>query len=294
VTTLDESPAARPSAVRPPADIPWAAGAAVGRYRIERLLGHGGMGWVYLARDPMLRRPVALKIARPSAECSARLVAETRALAQVRHPNVVEVFDAGRHEGRPFLVMECVGGASLQQWWTPARSQREVVAAYAQAAQGIAAAHAAGLVHRDIKPANVMLDARGRVRVVDFGLARAMDEADETLPTPCCDPGGDLTPTDYAIGTPAYMAPEQHDGGALDGRADQFSLCSALFEGLFGVRPFRAPTVRELCRHKRRGLVQAVPWNTIPRRLGRALRRGLQADRTRRFPDMHALLAAVG
>ncbi len=267
-------------------------GRTIGRYRVLRPLGAGGMGAVFSAWDDALRRHVAIKVSRPGDDYEARLRTETQALARIRHPHVVQAFDAGREGGVRYLVMEHLGGPTLRQWLDDGRGWREVIAAFVQAGAGLAAVHGAGLVHRDIKPANLMLDATGRVRVVDLGLARASGEADVTVPM-LGQADDELTPADSAVGTPAYMAPEQHSGAPVDARADQFAFCSALFEGLFGCRPFRAPTVAQLRRAKVRSRITSVDWGTVPRRVGRAIRRGLRPDPAERFGRMDALLGAL-
>jgi hypothetical protein len=186
----------------------------VGRYRLEREIGTGGGGAVFVARDPELDRAIALKlVAAPDAALRARAVAEGQALARLSHPNVVPVFDVGVADGRVYLVMELVAGESLRAYAANA-SLREVVRAYRQAGDGLAAAHAAGLVHRDFKPDNAVVGRDGRVRVIDFGLASASA----------------ATPASRA-GTPGYMAPEQRAGTAATAASDQYAFGVALREG---------------------------------------------------------------
>jgi eukaryotic-like serine/threonine-protein kinase len=150
----------------------------VGRYHIEGLLGAGGMAVVYLARDPVLDRAVALKVMRVDDDDAgaARLVHEGQALARVSHPNVIHVYEVGREsDGLVYIAMERIVGVTLAAWLEQPRARAEIVDAFAAAARGLAAAHAAGLVHRDFKPENVMVGDDGRVCVLDFGLARAAD-----------------------------------------------------------------------------------------------------------------------
>ncbi len=219
-------------------------GAAVGRYVILDRIGAGGMGVVYAAYDPELDRRVALKLLRTdrfAAPGHLRLLREAKALARLTHPNVVAVHDAGTFGDQVFVAMELVEGETLRQWLEAgARSWREVLDRLLAAGRGLAAAHAAGLVHRDFKPENVLLGRDGRVRVVDFGLAKALADAAEEPAAP--DSGGELasplTEWGAVLGTPAYMAPEQIRGIAADARSDQFSFCVALYEALYGERPF--------------------------------------------------------
>ncbi len=249
------------AAVDPAAQKP----AMVGRYRLEEQLGVGGMGVVWAAWDPMLERRVAIKLMRPEVgeHGPARLMREARALAQLQHPNVVAVFDVGEHAGEVFIATELVDGEPLDRWQVE-RTQAAIVAAYVQAARGLAAAHAMGLVHRDVKPANLFVARDGRVRVGDFGLARRDD------------PSTKLTDDGAVVGTPAYMAPEQRAGKPVDGRADQFALCVALAEALTGKRP--AADARGF---------------DLPKHLAAALATGLARDPDARFVDMTALAEAL-
>ncbi len=251
----------------------------VGRYELEDQLGAGGMGVVYAAFDPMLQRRVAIKLMHPEVgeNGPARMLREARALAQLQHPNVVAVHDVGEHEGDVFLATELVDGEPLDRWQR-GRAALEIVGAYAQAARGLAAAHAMGLVHRDVKPSNVLVARDGRVRVGDFGLARRGAVAgDRIAEGAVLDPK--LTREGDVVGTPAYMAPEQRAGLQVDGRADQFALCVALAEALTGKRPpaDSRPTLSA------RGT----------RKVATALARGLRIEPGARFPDMAALAAAL-
>ena len=175
----------------------------LGQYRVLKELGRGGMGAVYLAEDATLGRKVALKVMLPGFAAQdaarARFLREARAVAALKHDHVVTVYQAGEEGGVPFLAMELLAGKSLDEWLRPDRraTPAQVVPIGRQIAEGLAAAHAAGLVHRDIKPANVWLEApKGRVKLLDFGLARGAGGGD---------PG--LTGAGDILGTPAYMAP---------------------------------------------------------------------------------------
>ncbi|MBA3396255.1 MAG: serine/threonine protein kinase [Deltaproteobacteria bacterium] len=211
-------------------------GGALGRYVIKDVLGSGGMGVVYRAHDPELGRLVALKVVRPGkgegtkSESRGRLVREAQAMARVAHPNVIVVHDAGSIGDDVFVAMELVDGEDLGSWQTTPHPWREVVDVYLQAARGLAAAHRAGLVHRDFKPANTLVGRDGRVRVLDFGLARTLDgdSLAETAPAGAGVAVTALTQTGAVMGTPQFMSPEQHLGKLADARSDQFSLCVAV------------------------------------------------------------------
>jgi len=271
-------------------------GRTIGRYEVLRPLGAGGMGLVYLARDPELDRRVAIKLVRPGRRGSrSRLLREGQAVARLSHPNVVTVHDVGEYGEDLFIAMEYVRGSTVGQWLETPRSWGQVLEVFRAAGRGLAAAHRAGLVHRDFKPDNVLL-GDGRVVVSDFGLARAdapgerhVDDIGEI----------DATRTDGIVGTPAYMSPEQFRGSTVDARSDQFSFCIALWEGLYGVRPFETPTTsptdyEQLSRAVRTGAIQPPPRDrAVPRRILRALRRGLSVEPGLRFASMEALLAAL-
>ena len=284
-------------------------GATLGRYRIERTLGEGGMGVVHAAFDPDLERRVALKVLRDEVEAGdarQRLLREARAMARLTHPNVVSVYEVGSVGGRDYVAMELVEGETLAEWLRAApRDPADIVAAFVAAGRGLAAAHAAELVHRDFKPHNVLRRKDGRICVTDFGLARGVEQVvTKSMATAQLEPHADgsdntpsplygLTVTGSVLGTPAYMAPEQWDGGAVGPPADQFAFCVALWEALTGERPFRGTTLDELRAEITRG-VDALDASRVPRRLRPVLRRGLAASARDRFPSMDALLAAIG
>lgn len=215
-----------------------------GRYQIAGELGRGAMGVVYRGVDPALDRHVAIKViaARfagahvPIEELEARFLREAKVSAKISHPGVVTVFDAGREGDSLYLVMELVDGDSLGD--RMARGQYptmpETLELIAQVAEALGAAHAMGVVHRDVKPANIMINRAGRVKVTDFGVAKAVGE------------GTDLTRTGTVVGSPAYMAPEQVRGETVDGRADLFSLGVVLYELLLRRKPFPADTLTTL------------------------------------------------
>jgi eukaryotic-like serine/threonine-protein kinase len=211
-----------------------------GRYRIERLLGSGGMAVVYCAHDEELSRTVAVKLPAEhlaeDEEFRARFLREARVAARLSHPNVVAVYDAGEDEGRPFIVMEVVEGETLAA--VLARRGRlrpdEVVDLGGQAAAGLEHAHSHGLVHRDVKPHNLLLRDDGVLKVADFGIARAATATQR------------LTRVGTILGTAAYLAPEQALGEDVAATADVYSLGAVLYECLTGQTPFRADTLIQL------------------------------------------------
>jgi tetratricopeptide (TPR) repeat protein/predicted Ser/Thr protein kinase len=307
--TLRDNAATR----EPSAPTKLARGAPLGRYVVLEWLGGGGMGVVYSAYDPELDRKVAIKLVRPDVtfhggenQARARLLREAQALARVRHPAVIAVHDVGSFDREVFVAMEYIDGRTLREWLAEtARDWREILDMFLQAGRGLAAAHDAGLVHRDFKPENVLVGEDDRPRVVDFGLARAMvtgedDGAgtDEPIASSIPAPGRALvtvTRTGGLVGTPAYMALEQFAGASADARIDQFSFCVALYEGLYGERPFPGTTVPALIESLRAGKVREPPSaNRVPSSLREALLRGLRPNREDRYESMRALLAELG
>jgi len=259
------------------------------------------MGVVYSAHDPDLDRRVALKVLRPelSAEPSsrARLLREARAMAQLSHPNVVPIHDVGVLGDQVFIAMELVDGVTLRSKFDRTTPWRTVVNTYLQAARGLAAAHAAGLVHRDFKPDNVLFGNDGRIRVVDFGLVSldpfelALPDASEALRSGL---GVAVKTTAGVIfGTPAYMAPEAIRGEMTDARADQFSFCVALFHDLFGTYPHGGATLAERAEQIARGKIARPAGSTVPDRVYRVLLRGLSARLLDRYRSMEALANAL-
>lgn len=278
-------------------------GSTLGRYRIESVIGAGGMGVVYRAFDHKLGRAIALKVVRPaddgsSSDARARLIREARAMAKISHPNVIAVHDAGDVEDEVFIAMELVVGANLADW-EKARPHpwRELVGVYLQAARGLAAAHRVGLVHRDFKPHNVLVGDDERVRVLDFGIARSSEESDAPRTSRAVISRLSqvaITETGAILGSPLYMSPEQHEGERADARSDQFSFCVALYHALYGALPFAGTTYFEL-RHTVTTSEAAPPPRSspIPATIGRALLRGLSRDRGARFSSMDELITAL-
>jgi Protein kinase domain len=276
--------------------------ARVGRYEVGEALGSGAMGVVYRARDPELDRAVAIKLVRTDANSSSsgiRLLREAQAMAKLRHPNVVPIFDVGPADNAVFVAMPLLEGGTLRSWLRDGpRPLHEVLDRFVAAGRGLAAAHAAGLIHRDFKPDNVLLGVDGEVHVADFGLARLADAcAAGTLPTL---EGSEetATRTGEVVGTPAYMAPEQLRGRPSDARADQFSFCISLWEGVYGQRPF--PRMISGDGDPVRARLHAIADGPVPppRRdrpawIAQVLTRGLAEEPERRWPSMQALLDAI-
>jgi TolB-like protein/Tfp pilus assembly protein PilF len=288
----------------------------LGRYALLELVAGGGMGVVYLARDPELNRKVAVKLLRPSAwarlsrsEARSRLLREAQAMAQLSHPNVIAVYDVGTFEDQVFIAMEYISGHTLSQWLEQEhRSTREILDVFVPAGRGLAAAHAAGVVHRDFKPDNVLISETGQVKVLDFGLARAIETAqEEHRLRPSHTPGAGgvevstpgvlaepLTRTGTFLGTPNYMAPEQLMCQSTAAGSDQFSYCVALYEALYGERPFHGNTVETLLADVVAGKVKEPPnSHGVPGWVRRILLRGLSPDPDDRYPSVDALLQAL-
>ncbi|MBI5478308.1 MAG: tetratricopeptide repeat protein [Deltaproteobacteria bacterium] len=289
-----------------------AVGTQIGRLVVLGPLGEGGTALVYVAYDRELDRKVALKFMRPSLVKSerataarTRLMREAQALARLNHPNVVAIHDVGTYGDVVFIAESFVDGWTLTDWLTgQPRSVRDILDVFTQAGRALEAAHAAGLVHRDFKPDNVLVGRDGRAQVTDFGLARATDdtaaeEPVQTVGATLVDSSGvlasPLTRTGMIMGTPAYMAPEQHLSQRADARTDQFNYCVSLYEILYGERPFTGTTVGELAREVTQGRVRPAPKDTkVPAWLRKVILRGLRPDPADRYPSMTALLEALG
>ncbi|MBX7082290.1 MAG: serine/threonine-protein kinase [Nannocystaceae bacterium] len=283
------------------------AAVTVGRYLVLGRIGSGGMGVVYAAFDPQLDRKIALKVLYAdgsSDDRHRRLLREAQALAQLTHPNVVAIHDVGSFDppggagggaASVFLAMEYVEGETLTRWLAQPRRWQEILDTMVEAARGIAAAHAKGLVHRDFKPDNVMVGADGRVRVMDFGLARAAaTPATDRAAAPASTLALELTTASTIVGTPAYMAPEQHAGAPADALSDQFAFCVATWEAICGERPFAGDSLPELATAVSQGRLREWPRSArTPPWLRRALERGLARQPQARWPTMNALVAAL-
>jgi serine/threonine protein kinase len=282
-------------------------GARIDRFKVTSLLGAGGMGIVYAARDPDRDYPVALKLIRSRGQHSAaslrqRLIREAEAMARLSHPNVASVYEVGLVDDQVFIVMELVEGSTLRQWAKAKRRHwRTIVDAYRQAGRALAAGHALGIVHRDFKPDNALIDDEGRVRVVDFGLAQLGDGGplasglgEHPVAGAAKEVSTRLTRTGALVGTPAYMAPEQFHGQPVEPAADQFSFCVSLYEALWNQRPFAGVTVDRLAQSITTGEIrEPPPVGHVPASLYRVLAKGLGAAPRARHSSMETLLAAL-
>jgi eukaryotic-like serine/threonine-protein kinase len=309
-TTQPEKPTSEPK---------LAIGERVGRYELLGMVGEGGMSFVYLAHDPELDRDVALKLmrVRVGKEGARRLQREAQALAKLSHPNVVPVYDAGMVAGQAFVAMEYVPGKTLRTWLRGERSWREVVEVMVAAGRGLAAAHDRGLIHRDFKPDNVLIGDDGRVRVLDFGLARLAGVLDGSI-APSLDSGPPSSPSsgsglgapealitraDQLIGTPAYMAPEQLRRDPVDARTDVFAFGVTLYEALFGARPFDAPrasvgtdarTVTATITDASLRVARPPPGGTrVPRSVQRIVVKALAFEPRDRWASVNDMLSAL-
>jgi WD40 repeat protein len=276
------------------------SGTRLGPYEVVEPLGSGGMGEVYRARDPRLGREVAVKLVategEPSPDRLRRFETEARAAAALSHPNVVTVHDVGTHEGRPYLVLELLEGQTLREalrGGVPAL--RQAVAWALEVARGLGAAHERGIVHRDLKPENVFLTTDGRVKVLDFGLAKlheplVSDEADRESPTATRD-----TSPGVLLGTIGYMSPEQVKGETPDPRTDVFALGTVLYEMVTGRRAFGGGTAPEvlasILRDEPPALESVV--HGIPVSLETVVRRCLGKHRSERFSSARELAGAL-
>jgi serine/threonine protein kinase len=269
-----------------------APSASFGRYRLDTVLGSGGMGIVYRAWDPQLARAVAIKVvkrAEDDAAGRARLVREAQSLARLSHTNVCHVYDVGSEGDEVWVAMELVDGPNLRQWAADHPSHEELVPMLLGAAEGLAAAHAAEIIHRDVKPENVLVTREGRAVVTDFGLARVEVPIDPAASASAARIPQKLTATGAIAGTPGYLAPEQLTGGAIDARVDQFAWAVMAWELLAGLRPF--PEAAEA----RLGAIEAglKPPPRLPRHVAAALAQALSPSPQDRFASMRELIEAI-
>jgi serine/threonine-protein kinase len=275
----------------------------VGRYRVERLLGRGGMGAVYVATDTALGRSVALKVVAfdPRLDDSAardarmRLVREARAAASLSHPNVVTLHDVGEHEGMPFLAMELVPGASLRERMGAPATVEEKLGWLRDIARALAAAHDSAIVHRDVKPENVIVQPDGHAKVLDFGIARRPAAVvDVNAPTAAPDDAlGTLTHAGALVGTPRYMAPEQLRGEAVDARTDQFAWGVLAYELFSGQLPWGGADGVALIANVLDTPARPLAAVDAPPALAAVVARALKKAPADRFASMGAALAAL-
>jgi eukaryotic-like serine/threonine-protein kinase len=283
----------------PPSRIPLTSGTKLGDYEVKSMLGAGGMGEVYRARDARLGRDVAIKVlpALLSADTDRlrRFEQEARAAAALNHPNILAVFQMGTYEGAPYLVSELLEGETLREQIKRGRlSIRKAIDYGMQIARGLAAAHEKGIVHRDLKPENLFATKDGRVKILDFGLAKlTQPEASSNDDAPTVTEG---TEPGVVMGTVGYMAPEQVRGQTVDHRADIFAFGTILYEMLAGKRAFQKPTAPEtmaaILNEDPPGISQDAA--SVPPALQRMVHRCLEKNPEQRFQSASDLAFALG
>jgi len=288
--SLAGSPSVAGAGLTAPGSGPLLPGSRIGRYEIERHLGRGGMGDVYLVRDTVINRRAALKTIREEGELDPKQVIEMRqrfyregqTAGQLSHPNIVTVYDLGEALGMSFIVMEFVEGQTLAQLMKKQRlSLAQIKHVVYHAAMGLDYAHKNGIFHRDVKPDNIMVSKTGAVKVMDFGIARVVESQ--------------LTKTGSVMGTPAYMSPEQVNGEKIDARSDVFSLGVILYELLTGRKPFTGETMTSLMF----AIVRDTPKppSTIDSKIAPSwdeiLVKAMAKNRDQRYPSAKELAAAV-
>jgi len=288
--TAQAKPSSQP---RPRRDDKLSRGTLLGRYIVVDELGAGGMGVGYAAYDPELNRRVAVKVLQADSD-EGRMLREAQALARLAHPNVVAVYDVGSFGKQMFLAMELVEGQTLSKYLRDGEhAWRDVLALFVQAGRGLVAAHAAGVVHRDFKPGNVLVGADGRVRVMDFGLARA---GEIEVPEPAIASSRDmlsedLTRTGSIMGTPLYMPPEAFRGEVTGELGDQFSFCVALYQALYKQTPFDTEWAgTDEARWKMR---EPPRGSDVPRWLREVIARGLAVAPADRHRDMQSVIELI-
>jgi len=274
-------------------------GSTLDHYRIESKLGEGGMGVVYKARDTHLDRPVAIKVLPPGKVADParkqRFVQEARAASGLNHPNIVTIYDIRAEQGMDFIVMEYIEGQTLDERIAAKDLRPAQTLHYAvQIADALAKAHGAGIVHRDLKPSNVMVTEEGRVKVLDFGLAKLLEPAEDS-PDAATLTARRLTEEGAVVGTAAYMSPEQAEGRRLDARSDIFSFGSVLYEMMTGRRPFTGDSwLSILTKILNEDPTPPVQLGTsIPPELEKIILRCLRKDPARRWQTMADLKVAL-
>ena len=276
-------------------------GARLGPYEVLSVLGTGGMAEVYRARDTRLNREVALKVVNEALagdpELVRRFEQEARLAGSLNHPNLVAVHDLGLHDGAPYFITELLQGESLRHRLSHGRIPLDSALDWgAQLAQGLAAAHARGIVHRDVKPENVFLTSEGHVKLLDFGIAKLAEGTRAEGPHGILDetvtPTGGETQTGAILGTPAYMAPEQVRGEHVDARTDLFSLGAVLHEMLSGQRPFPSGSLVESGHAILHENPAPLP-DEVPPAVAQVVRRCLEKDPARRLQSASDLAFAL-
>jgi serine/threonine protein kinase len=277
-------------------------GQALGHYRIEAKLGEGGMGVVYRAFDTHLDRPVAIKILRADATTSPerqrRFVQEAKAASALNHPNIIHIYDISSSGDTDFISMEFVAGKTLHQLiGKNDLPLRDTLKYSIQIADALARAHSAGIVHRDLKPANIIIDEDGRVKLLDFGLAKLTEKTvdSEAAATTMTAEDAPLTEAGSIVGTVAYMSPEQAEGRKVDARSDIFSFGSVLYEMVTGRRPFEGATKMSTIS----AILQKEPpppgglAPNLPAELEKIILRCLRKDRDRRTQHIDDIKLAL-
>jgi len=267
-------------------------GSRIGRFRLERPLGQGAMGNVYLAVDPEIEREVAIKIVRTDLaeadrrdEIQTRFLREAKIAGRLQHPNIVTIYDVGREDGLTFIAMEYVDGRPLSRLLRPdvAMTDAQRFAIARETAEALSHAHERQVIHRDVKPGNILVRKDGVVKVSDFGIGKLLTES------------GDLTRTGMMVGSPSYMSPEQIRGETLDGRSDIFSLGVVLYEMFTGARPFPGETVTALVYQ----ILHTEPRDPaavrpdLPPHTAEILRKALAKKREARYDDARALIRDI-
>ena len=261
----------------------------IGRFQLEAPVGQGGFGIVYRANDPVLDRPVAIKLLAPhlGADVSAnsRFQREASLIASLKHTHIASIYEFGEHESRPYIAMEWIEGRTLKQLLADegALDQERAISLLRQLADALDYAHANGVIHRDLKPSNIIVNSLDQVTVVDFGLAWVADAPS-------------LTVSGSMLGTPLYMSPEQIQGAAVDGRADQYSLAIILYEMLSGVQPFQSDSTQAL--YHQQMFAEPPPITehnpALPGHVEEALSKALEKSAESRYPtvsDFHVAVA---
>jgi Tol biopolymer transport system component len=270
---------------------PVSPGAQIGSYRIECEIGRGGMGTVYRAVDTKLNRPVAIKfLSNELADVVARrrFQREAQTASSLNHPHILTVHDAGEFESRQYLVTELVDGGTLQEWAkAEKRTWRQIVELLAGVADGLAAAHAAGITHRDIKPTNILVARNGYAKLVDFGLAKLAEGA--TPADAALTRTGEPTRVGVIVGTVAYMSPEQASGRPVDARSDIFSFGAMLYELLAGRRPFAGASELEVLKTIIDGSPTPLPED-VPAALRAVVEKALEKDPADRYQSMREMV----